>query len=277
MKSMNYLFLLSFLVGHASFVCAMDEESVANGAARPVESFEAMKARHLQEIQEFEKKRQDKVDKYNKEFQEYQTKKNDSILARQNAAVNLNHGTTNEFRSDNNYDDIAADQSTNQNNTLEELGITRIDLNTKSDALKKEYLKDIEQLRNTQAEEIGKHPEAFDRSLKLTKVEKTWYQKIMSSLGFGDVGIAVDSIKNIDKSNPADDLSDKNKNIIKTALKNLDGDQRVQVLDKIIRSYSTKGRRDTFVEFINKILPDDEQVRLTEQASGQHTARVAKA
>lgn len=297
MKSMNYLFLFSVFMVQDMALSAMRE-------AAPVESFEDIKARHAKEMEELnaqhdrEKSRFEAIKKQrNFELQEIRNREariNDPSRVKtapeedekvlKNSHSNLESqkrdfsrrvsgrpdlGLVTDVGSRKEYinTDLLETQFQNINNENYITNHSDEALKIKQDALKAKQDTELELAIDGKLSPVAK------KAVSLLDSFKAFF-------GFGDDSInnAADSIVGIVGKDSIDkSLSGKNKISIKNALKNLDADQRVQVLDKIILKIEggdAVERRTKFIEFINKILPEDEQVVMTR--TGVHDTHVAK-
>jgi hypothetical protein len=276
-KSIHYVFLLSFLVCHDSFLSAIGEEVAKSTAiAKPVEDSDAMKARHAQELEELNKLRQDKIDEYNREVNAYKAKESTLIKNVIDARSKLNHGEDDSYDVTSNYDDSSAAKLKIAVDELKEHRKTHVDLNLKRIGLDNSYTDHLANIENLKA----RHASEIEAGSFLPEVKKDWKQSavdwIKALFGHGDVADAkaaftnsdgVKTLKNGGKSqNPSDREFDKRK--LKKALEKLSADQIVDVVNDYLKN-SLKGNNNTelamkntqaLVETLNSMLPAREKV-----------------
>ena len=286
MKSINYLFLLSAFVSQAPTLSAMD-------VSARVESFDDMKTRHAKELADLDAEHAKRGAKFEKEQIENKRQLEEMVKNDENNGIlraNAESDQEKQFAKDQ-FNENAADKKKLSIKIFdkENVGLVR-DVASGQDVndaflMKQEFEKISPEIRTKTNEsnmelETSRLIEAQKKELqnasksKLSTIERTLWQKIMSFFGPDDVGPAADSIKSIvGKNSKETPLSIKDKIDIKNALKNLDGEQRVAVLDKIIRNVNDESlgisfpRREEFIEFINKILPESERVEMTRKGT----------
>ena len=274
MKSINYLFLLSFLVGPASFVSAM-EESVARdqmvAKPKPAEDSDAMKARHIQEIQRLSAKHRQEINKYNQ------------IIVANRAQINSyddadNNTTYSSAGLDDRFNTFSQSAQVGRN-TLAEFrdGIfgrskpesEKMDLSSIGENLQKLHGQEVLDLQ-------AKHATQIEAGSFLPEVKKGWMQRFWESFGRSDVadaknlfnsGNGVKGSKEGGSGQRSEDwVFDKSK--LKNALETLSAEQRVDVVNDYLKN-SLKGNNNTevagqntkaLVETLNSMLPKNEKV-----------------
>ncbi|MCX5923068.1 MAG: hypothetical protein NTU89_00715 [Candidatus Dependentiae bacterium] len=263
MKSINYLFLFSFLVGPASFVSAMHESEARNqSVAKPKpEDLDAMKARHIQELENLETERSGKsseLDKKERDCQVQLNKARDYVTRSQNQ-----HAATDD---DN---DSSGGILEHAKHLLEDHVATHVNLEQERNNSDNEHLTKIENLK-------AQHEKEINAGSFLPEVKKGWIQRFLDSFFSSDVADAKNlfnsgnGVKRLKtggrEQNPSDYVFDKSK--LKEALGKLSAEQRVDVVNDYLKN-SLKGNNNTevagqntkaLVEILNSMLPKNEKV-----------------
>ncbi|MCX5922938.1 MAG: hypothetical protein NTU89_00025 [Candidatus Dependentiae bacterium] len=297
MKSINYLFLVSAFVSQAPALSAMD------GSAR-VESFAEMKTRNAKELADLNAEHEKRQAEYKSRASKIAENRNTLERMREEELENTKlkqkalKGSPEEKTAEFNFHDLQRRKSDLSEKLFsrKDVGIVHnVNFNGRPEENSAELMLsefnsiDNKEYNDQSSTELGKKQTALadqqNKQLenasksKLSTVEKSWYRKIMSSFGFGDVGRAADSIKSIVEKNDANkSLSLEDKINIKNALKDLDGKQRADVLDKIIGNVKDESlgsnfpRREKFITFINTILPENEQVVMNRKGTHHEVA-----